>query len=118
MNHMQNESWTMVYAGSYASVIANQATLEASGIRTFIPDSTTKVLDPMITGGACMNAELHVHISNAEHASEILQVKQSSSPERLTTAQFIASDPVTRNVLIALGLILVALVLFLSIAEF
>ncbi len=111
------DSWTLVYAGNYSSVLANQATLEASGIETYIPDSTTKVVDPVITGGACLDAELHVHTSDVDQAAGILNTRIENPERGPTTAEFIQSDPVTRNVLIGFGLIIAAVVLFLVIAE-
>ncbi|MBC8406809.1 MAG: DUF2007 domain-containing protein [Planctomycetes bacterium] len=65
-------SWVPVYYGSFASVLANQATLEASGIKAVISNETMKVLDPFITGGNVLNAEIRVLDSQAEEAREIL----------------------------------------------
>ncbi len=65
-------SWVPVYCGSFASVLANQATLEACGIKAVISNETMKVLDPFITGGNVLNAEIRVLDSQAEEALEIL----------------------------------------------
>ena len=65
-------SWVPVYSGSFASVLANQATLEACGIKAVISNETMKVLDPFITGGNVLNAEIRVLDSQAEEAMEIL----------------------------------------------
>jgi hypothetical protein len=76
-----NEPWVRVYSGSFASVLANQATLEASGIPTVIPNETMKVLDPFITGGNVMDAEIRVPNTDAEMAVELLRPADSAGTE-------------------------------------
>lgn len=112
------DSWILVYAGNYSSVLANQATLEASGIRTFIPDSTTKVVDPVITGGSCLDAELHVQIDDVEEAEKILNQNLGDGERLLSPAEIVARDPSIKRLFFTLGLIFGAIVLFILISEF
>lgn len=76
------EPWVRIYSGSFASVLANQATLEASGIPTVIPNETMKVLDPFITGGNVMDAEIRVPQAEAEAAVELLRPAETWADSR------------------------------------
>ena len=111
-----NGSWTLVFSGNYASVLANQATLEASGISTYIPDSTTKVVDPFITGGDCLGAELHVQLDDAEEASEILNHVEGEPIERPSAMEFAANDKMIFGSTMTIGLIFAVLILLSFIA--
>lgn len=90
------DSWVRVYSGSFASVLANQATLEASGIPTVIPNETMKVLDPFITGGNVMNAEIRVPMTEAEAAVELLRPAEGAD-ERSDDDEFWYSKPKTNQ---------------------
>ncbi|MBC8406808.1 MAG: hypothetical protein H8E15_16450 [Planctomycetes bacterium] len=105
-----NQAWVHVYSGSYSSVLANQASLEASGIQTFVPDTMTKMVDPFITGGNPMGAELLVLESDLEAASELLgdRDSQTSSPDLV---QQVWKDPFNRVLFIIAGVIAVIAIL-------
>ncbi len=107
-----NQAWIHVYSGSYSSVLANQATLEASGIQTFVPDETTKVVDPVITGSNPIGAEIHVQEADVEMARQILRPASSESPTRESNPSFDAMLPrvVAVIALITVGYVLIRLI--------
>jgi len=107
-----NQAWIHVYSGSYSSVLANQATLEASGIQTFVPDETTKVVDPVITGSNPIGAEIHVQEADVEMARQILGPASSDPLSREPTPSFDAMLPrvVAVIALITVGYVLIRLI--------
>jgi hypothetical protein len=104
-----NQAWIHVYSGSYSSVLANQATLEACGIQTFVPDETTKVVDPCITGSNPVGAEIHVQEADFEAARQLLRPPISSDPPE--DHKNILDDPSVLRVVLGIFLMIVVIAL-------
>ena len=64
--------WITVLTGSHPQVLTVQALLEARGIPTFIPDQTTKVMDPFITGANPFSLDLCVPAEAVGDARRVL----------------------------------------------
>ncbi|NQU48787.1 MAG: hypothetical protein HQ519_09075 [Planctomycetes bacterium] len=106
-----NEAWIHVYSGSFSSVLANQASLEASGIHTLIQGQTTEAVVPFVTGTTSTNAELLVQHTDVELAHQILESTDSSNPAIGEGNPF--HDPTVRKVLRIIGFLLFLLFLLL-----
>lgn len=72
--------WIQVHAGPIWQVQLYQGRLDAEGIRTFIPDESTKVVDPFVTGGAALMTELMVVGEDAERARGIIESIKDEGP--------------------------------------
>jgi hypothetical protein len=74
--------WITIFAGPFPKALALQATLEAQGIRTFLADETTKVMDPFITGANSLSVELRVSEQDrAEVEAFLATFADSEAPE-------------------------------------
>ena len=72
--------WISVHAGSIWEVQLYQGRLEEEGLTTFVPDESTKVVDPFATGGLPLMAALHVPSDQVERAQAILATMRDHAP--------------------------------------
>jgi hypothetical protein len=105
------QAWIHVYSGSFSSVLANQASLEASGIQTLVQGQTTEAVVPFVTGTNSTNAELHVQHTDVELAHQILESTDSSDPAIGEGNPF--QNPTVRKVIRMIGIFLFLLFLLL-----
>ena len=72
--------WIQVHAGPIWQVQLYQGRLDAEGIQTFVPDESTKVVDPFVTGGAALMAQLMVAEDAAQRAHTIIESIKEEGP--------------------------------------
>ena len=85
------QEWTAVFSGPLPEVQVLQIALEARGITTFIPDETTKVVDPFITGANPLATLLQVPRDSVEEATALIaDLRKDRKPRVLdATAQVV-----------------------------
>lgn len=62
-----------VYEGSHPEALVLQASLAASGFRTFLPDGIMKAVDPFITGSNPLGARLLAPTAVAAEIRELIE---------------------------------------------
>ncbi len=69
---MTTTRWTTVFEGVPGQAGVLRAMLEADGLTTFVPDETTKLVDPFITGVSPLLATVQVPEDQVARARELL----------------------------------------------
>ncbi len=66
------DGWVTVHLGPVWQVELYQGLLAENGIEVFLPDATTKVMDPFATGALPMDAQLQVREEDVQRAMQVL----------------------------------------------
>ncbi len=66
------DGWVSIHWGPVWQVELYAGLLDENEIPTFLPDVTTKIIDPFITGGVALDAQLQVRGEDVERARELL----------------------------------------------
>jgi hypothetical protein len=75
------EDWVTIANEPLWKVDLLRTVLEEQGIPAFLPDHTTKIVDPFITGASPLYARLQVPASQAEHAKAVLAARAEPRAE-------------------------------------
>jgi hypothetical protein len=73
--------WATLFQGSIPEVITLQASCEASGIPTYVPDMSLIQADPFMRGGNALALELFVPEDRLMDARELVSQRNSPSAE-------------------------------------
>jgi hypothetical protein len=76
-----DRDWVKIFSGSFPKALALRASLEASGVRTRVPDEIMKVMDPFITGIDPLSVEILVPWDDVELAKEVMTSESASAAE-------------------------------------
>jgi hypothetical protein len=74
-----DQGWVRVFSGSFPKALALRASLEASGVRTRVPDEVMKVMDPFITGIDPLSVQILVPWDDVELAKEVMTSETASA---------------------------------------
>lgn len=69
------DGWVNIFAGPMWEVDLKKARLEAEGIRAFVPDAATKLIDPFVTGANPLMTQLWVSVEDADVAQEVISLR-------------------------------------------
>jgi hypothetical protein len=81
------EGLVPIFRGSMAEAVALRATLGARGFETYVRDESTKVIDPLITGGYVFDVTLDAPVSDAEAIQRLLAEERADWPEQELTPE-------------------------------
>ena len=76
-----SDRWVTVYGGPIWEAQMVRDRLDDEGIESFLPDETTKVVDPFITGGNPLAVALQVRAPDAERAQALVATYHKAPPE-------------------------------------
>ncbi len=85
------DGWVAIFSGPMWEVELKKSRLEVEGIDVFIPDASTKIIDPFVTGANPLTCHLWVRHEDAPTANEILALRVDGSDEE--TAAVEPTDP-------------------------
>ncbi len=87
----------LVHRGQPTEVLSLHAALQSRGFHSFVPDATTKLVDPFLTGGGnALLFELMAPAGEAEAVREEIEVLRHGSPDATEPAPQPPQEPADR----------------------